>query len=129
MIFPYKKQISIFNQSIILMIILNAVSSAADRLLESDITIVWLFVFMFGLHTLILVMNFGLSRIIRLDLPSTAAFTIHTSQKTLTISYLVWVEHFYHSYPMALIPPIVYHLTQSIVDTWVAHRFRRAAER
>lgn len=129
MIFPYKKQISIFNQSIILMIILNAVSSAADRLLESDITIVWLFVFMFGLHTLILAMNFGLSRIIRLDLPSTAAFTIHTSQKTLTISYLVWAEHFYHSYPMALIPPIVYHLTQSIVDTWVAHRFRRAAER
>lgn len=129
MIFPYQKQISIFNQSIILMIILNAVSSAADRLLESDITIVWLFVFMFGLHWLILALNFGLSRIIRLDLPSTAAFTIHTSQKTLTISYLVWVEHFYHSHPMALIPPIVYHLTQIIVDTWVAHRFRKAAER
>ena len=126
---PYKKQISIFNQGIVLMIVLNAVSSAADRLLESDITIVWIFVFMFGLHVLILAINFGLSRIIRLDLPSTAAFTIHTSQKTLTISYIVWAEHFYQSHPMALIPPIVYHLTQSIVDTWVAHRFRQLAEK
>lgn len=125
---PYKKQVSIFNQTIVLMIILNAMSSAADRLLGSDIAIVWLFVFMFGLHLLILATNFGISRIIRLDLPSTAAFTIHTSQKTLTISYIVWAEHFYQSHPMALIPPIVYHLTQSIVDTWVAHRFRRVAE-
>jgi sodium/bile acid cotransporter 7 len=125
---PYKKQVSIFNQSIVLMIVLNAVSSATDRLLGSDITIVWIFVFMFGLHVLILAINFGLSRLIRLDLPSTAAFTIHTSQKTLTISYIVWAEHFYHSHPMALIPPIIYHLTQSIVDTWVAHRFRKAAE-
>jgi sodium/bile acid cotransporter 7 len=125
---PYKKQISIFNQVIVLMIVLNAVSSAADRLLESDITIVWIFVFMFGLHALILAINFGISRMLRMDLPSTAAFTIHTSQKTLTISYLVWAEHFYHSHPMALIPPIVYHLTQSIVDTWVAHRFRRLSE-
>ena len=126
---PYKKQVSIFNQSIVLMIVLNAMSSAADRLLGTDISIVWMFVFMFGLHVLILAINFGISRIIRLDLPSTAAFTIHTSQKTLTISYIVWAEHFYQSHPMALVPPIVYHLTQSIVDTWVAHRFRRAAEK
>ena len=129
MLVPYKKQVSIFNQTIVLMIVLNAMSSAADKLLGSDIAIVWIFVFMFGLHGLILAINFGLSRAIHLDLPSTAAFTIHTSQKTLTISYIVWAEHFYHSHPMALIPPIVYHLTQSIVDTWVAHRFRRTAER
>ena len=129
LITPYKKQISIFNQSIVLMIVLNAVSSSADRILSSDVIIVWIFLFMIGLHSLILALNFGISRILRMDLPSTAAFTIHTSQKTLTISYLVWAEHFYHSHPMALIPPIVYHLTQSIVDTWVAHRFRRAAER
>ena len=126
---PYKKQLSIFNQVIVLMIVLNAMSSAADRILASDIAIVWIFVFMLGLHALILAGNFGIARIIRLDLPSTAAFTIHTSQKTLTISYIVWAEHFYHSHPMALIPPIVYHLTQSVVDTWIAHRFRRLAEK
>ena len=129
LIYPYKKQVSIFNQTIVLMIVLNAMSSAADKLLGTDMNLGWIFAFMFGLHTLILAINFGISRIIRLDLPSTAAFTIHTSQKTLTISYIVWAELFYHSHPMALIPPIVYHLTQSIVDTWVAHRFRRKAEK
>jgi sodium/bile acid cotransporter 7 len=129
LIAPYKKQISVFNQSISLMIILNAVSSSADRILSSDVTIVWVFLFMIGLHSLILSLNFGISRILRMDLPSAAAFTIHTSQKTLTISYLVWAEHFYLSHPMALIPPIVYHLTQSIMDTWVAHRFRRLAKK
>ncbi|MBW2175750.1 MAG: bile acid:sodium symporter [Deltaproteobacteria bacterium] len=129
LITPYKKQISIFNQSIVLMIVLNAVSSSTDRILSSDVIIVWIFLFMIGLHSLILCINFGISRILGMDLPSTAAFTIHTSQKTLTISYLVWAEHFYHSHPMALIPPIVYHLTQSIMDTWIAHRFRSKAEK
>jgi len=128
LIAPYKKQISIFNQSIVLMIVLNAVSSSTDGILESDAVIILVFLFMIGLHTLILCINYGISKIIRLDLPSTAAFTIHTSQKTLTVSYIVWSEHFYHSHPMALIPPIVYHLTQSIVDTWIAHRFRRKVE-
>ncbi len=80
------------------------------------------------LHSLILAMNYGISRLISLDRPSTAAFTIHTSQKTLTISYLVWAGYFATDYPMALIPPIAYHLTQMIMDTIVAHRFRRQAE-
>jgi len=35
-------------------------------------------------------MNYGISKIIGLDRPSTTAFTIHTSQKTLAVSYLVW---------------------------------------
>ena len=30
---------------------------------------------------------------------------------------------------MALIPAIAYHITQSIMDTLVAHRFREGAER
>ncbi|MCG6910541.1 MAG: bile acid:sodium symporter [Deltaproteobacteria bacterium] len=125
---PYGKQISIFNQCIVLMIVLNAVSSSAEKILASDVIIVWIFLLMIGLHLLILSINFTISHLIRLDLPSTAAFTIHTSQKTLTISYLVWAGHFYHSHPMALIPPIAYHLTQSVVDTWIAHRFRSKVE-
>ena len=61
-------------------------------------------------------------------LPSTAAFTIHTSQKTLTISYLVWAGYFAAAYPMALIPGIAYHLTQMIMDTFVAQWFRSKME-
>jgi sodium/bile acid cotransporter 7 len=79
---------------------------------------------MVGLHVLILAMNYALSRMIRLDPASTSAFTIHTSQKTLTVSYIVWAGHFAALYPMALVPAIAYHITQSIMDTLVAHRFR-----
>jgi sodium/bile acid cotransporter 7 len=65
----------------------------------------------------------------KLDRPSTTAFTIHVSQKTLTVSYLVWAGYFASQYPMALIPGIGYHLTQTILDSIVAERFRVAADR
>ena len=111
------------------------------RLIESDLRVartrrqgaehsfgVLVFLFMILLHLLIILMNFAISRVIHLNLPSTAAFTIHTSQKTLTISYLVWAEYFAAAFPMGLIPPIAYHLTQIILDVFVAQRFRRAVE-
>jgi len=125
---PYGKAFSIFNQSIVLLIILNAVSSSAGKILAVGPVLALVFGFMIGLHILILSMNYGLSKVLRLDRPSTSAFTIHVSQKTLTISYLVWAGYFADAYPMALIPAICYHLTQMIMDTIVAHRFRRKAE-
>ena len=125
---PFKPYFSIFNQGIVLLIILNAVSSSTDRIIQAGSTLLFVFTVMIGLHIMILLINYGISRLIRLDLPSTAAFTIHTSQKTLTVSYLVWAGYFAESYPMALIPPIAYHLTQMIMDTIVAQRFRLLAE-
>lgn len=125
---PYGKAFSIFNQSIVLMIILNAVSSSAGKILSVGPILALVFLFMIGLHILILAMNYGISKLLQLDRPSTSAFTIHTSQKTLTISYLVWAGYFAATYPMALIPAICYHLTQMIMDTVIAHRFRRKAE-
>ncbi len=128
LIAPYGKSFSIFNQTIVLLIILNAVSSSAGRILQVGPVLGLVVLFMIGLHILIVGMNYGISRLLRLDSPSTSAFTIHTSQKTLTISYLVWAGYFAENYPMALIPPIAYHLTQMIMDTIIAHRFRRKAE-
>lgn len=125
---PYGKAFSIFNQSLVLLIILNAVSSSTGHILKVGPVLALVFLFMIGLHILILGMNFGISRFLQLDRPSTSAFTIHTSQKTLTISYLVWAGYFAADYPMALIAGICYHLTQMIMDTLVAHKFRRQAE-
>jgi solute carrier family 10 (sodium/bile acid cotransporter), member 7 len=123
-IVPYKKLISIFNQCIVLLIILNAVSSSSHRIIEAGPALFLVFLFMIGLHIFIILVNKSISGLIGLDLPSTAAFTIHTSQKTLTISYLVWAGYFAVEYPMALIPGIAYHLTQMIMDTFVAQWFR-----
>jgi sodium/bile acid cotransporter 7 len=127
-IVPFSKAISIFNQSIVLMIILNAVSSSTHRILEAGAALFLVFLFMVGLHVFIILVNKTTAGIIGLDLPSTAAFTIHTSQKTLTISYLVWAGYFATVYPMALIPGIAYHLTQMIMDTFVAQWFRSKVE-
>lgn len=123
-IVQFSKAISIFNQSIVLMIILNAVSSSSHRILEAGPILFVVFLFMIGLHVFIIFVNKTTAVLIGLDLPSTAAFTIHTSQKTLTISYLVWAGYFAAAYPMALIPGIAYHLTQMIMDTFVAQWFR-----
>lgn len=126
---PYRKTFSIFQQCTVLLIIFNAVASSTDRILKAGTAVIVVLVFMVFLHSLVLAMNYALSRLIGLDRPSTTAFTIHTSQKTLTVSYLVWAGYFATQYPMALIPGIGYHLTQTIMDSIVADRFRVAAER
>jgi sodium/bile acid cotransporter 7 len=126
---PYRKGFSVFQQCTVLMIIFNAMARSAVRILQAGTTVVLVLGFMVLLHSLVLVMNYGISRFIGLDRPSTTAFTIHTSQKTLTVSYVVWAGYFASQYPMALIPAIGYHLTQTLMDSVLAQRFRQAADR
>jgi len=126
---PYKKGFSAFQQCIVLLIIFNAVASSADRIVQAGIGVLAVLAFMIVLHSIVLAMNYAISRIMGLDRPSITAFTIHTSQKTLTVSYIVWAGYFAADFPMALIPAIGYHLTQMIMDSIVAQRFRLSAER
>ena len=121
---PFAKAFSIFNQSLVLMIIFNAVSSSTDRIVQAGTAIIGLFIFALLLHFLILALNYGISKAIKLDLAATSAFTIHTSQKTLTVAYLVWAGYFAAAFPMALIPSIAYHIIQMVADTFVAHKFK-----
>lgn len=121
----FKPAFSVFQQCIVLLIIFNAVAVSGTNIREAGATLPLLLAFIIFLHALILTMNYGISKIIALDRPSTTAFTIHTSQKTLAVCYLVWSGYFANQYPLALIPGIVYHLTQMIMDTFVAERFRR----
>jgi solute carrier family 10 (sodium/bile acid cotransporter), member 7 len=121
----FKQAFSVFQQCIVLLIIFNAVAGSGENIPTAGDTLPLLLVFIILLHALILAMNYGMSKIIGLDRPSTTAFTIHTSQKTLAVAYLVWSGYFANQYPLALIPGIVYHLTQMIMDTFVAERFRR----
>lgn len=124
----YRKGFSVFQQCIVLLIILNAVAGSGDNIHAAGAFLPLLLAFIVALHALILIMNFGISKVIGLDRPATTAFTIHTSQKTLAVSYLVWSGYFASQYPLALIPGIVYHLTQMIMDTFVAERFRKRSE-
>jgi sodium/bile acid cotransporter 7 len=125
----YQRLFSVFQQCIVLLIIFNAVAGSGSNIRAAGATLPFLLAFVIFLHSLILAMNYGISKIIGLDRPSTTAFTIHTSQKTLAVSYLVWSGYFAHHYPLALIPGIVYHLTQMVMDTFVAEKFRKFSER
>jgi sodium/bile acid cotransporter 7 len=121
----FKQALSVFQQCIVLLIIFNAVAGSGGKIRAAGDTLPFLLGFIILLHALILAMNYGMSKIMGLDRPSTTAFTIHTSHKTLAVAYLVWNGYFANQYPLALIPGIVYHLTQMIMDTFVAERFRR----
>ena len=121
--------ISIFNQSIVLLIILNAVSSSIDGILRAGSNAY----FNFSVYDLpAFAHDFSKQDYCMASSPGPpfhgCAFTIHTSQKTLTVSYLVWAGYFAAKFPMAFIPAIAYHLTQMVMDTFVAHWFRRKSE-
>lgn len=125
----HERIFSIFSQMIVLLIILNSVASSTSEISKTGFGLISIFWFVILLHCLILLLNLGISKLIRLNKPSTAAFTIHSSQKTLTVSYIVWAGYFALSYPFAMIPAIVYHLIQMVVDTFVAHKFRAITEK
>jgi solute carrier family 10 (sodium/bile acid cotransporter), member 7 len=120
----FKKAFSVFQQSIVLLIIFSAFAGAGATIKSAGSILPALAAFTLFLHALILAMNYGISRLIRLDWPSTVAFTIHTSQKTLTVSYVVWAGYFATHFPLAMIPGIIYHLTQMVVDTVVAEKMK-----
>lgn len=125
----HKRKFSVFQQSVVLLIIFNAVASSTDRIVQAGSAVLTVLIFTAVLHAVILAINYGMARVLGLDRPSVTAFTIQTSQKTLTVSYLVWAGYFAAQFPMALIPSIGYHLAQMIMDTVAAERFRLAADR
>ena len=126
---PCKRYFSLFSKLIVLLIIFNAVSKSASGILAVGAGMVMVFAFAVVVHVLMLGGNFGLARLLRLDRPSTSAFTIHCSQKTLTVSYLVWKGFFATLYPAALVPVIAHHISQMLLDTLVAERFGSRSEK
>jgi len=120
--------LSVFQSCIILLIIFNAVSSSATALSVAGSTLFYTIIFMLVLHGMMLAVNYGIARLLRLNHASTAAVTIHASQKTLSVTYLVWAGYFASNYPMGFIPAIICQLTQMTTDSFVANTFRKKGE-
>ena len=124
----YEHQLSIFQSCIIILIIFNVVNRSAPHIGQAGTALIGVALFVAFLHFFMLLVNYWIAHLIRLDPPSVIAFTIHTSQKTLAVSYIVWAGHFAQQYPMAFIPAIICQLVQMAVGTSVARYFRERHE-
>jgi len=118
----FGKAFSVFCQFIVLMIIFNGVASSTTEIASLGLRIINIAVAMILLHVVMVVINYWICKLLKFDAGLTYAFTLHTSQKTLGLSYIVWTG-FFASFPLAMIPMICYHLTQSIGDTYLAYYF------
>ena len=114
---------SIFQSCIIILIIFNVVSRSPEHINQAGSEVLGVLMFVVFLYFFMLLANYLIARLIRLDTPSLIAFTIHTSQKTLALSYVVWAAHFADNFPMAFLPAIMCQLVQMIAGTFVARFF------
>jgi sodium/bile acid cotransporter 7 len=120
----YENPLSIFQSCIIILIIFNVVSNSAEQIDRAGSELVGVFLFVFFLYFFMLFVNYLIARLLRLDTSSMIAFTIHTSQKTLAVTYVVWSAHFVVDFPTAFLPAIMCQLVQMIAGTFVARFFR-----
>lgn len=116
---------SFFQSCIIIFIIFNVVSRSAEHIGQAGRGLLDLSLFVAFLYFFMLYANYVIARLIRLDNASLIAFTLHTSQKTLAVSYVVWSRHFADDFPMAFLPAIMCQLIQMIAGTFVARFFRQ----
>ena len=120
----YASAISVFQTIIILLMVLTAVASSAERLNQMAGFLVIVALLVAVLHLGMVVLNYLLARAIRLDHGSLVAFTIHAPQKTLAVSFLVWSGSFATEFPGAFVPAILCHLLQMFTGTLIAEYFR-----
>ena len=120
----HEHSFSIFQSCIIILIIFNVVSRSPEHIDQAGSGLLGVLLFVAFLYFFMLFANYMIARLIRLDTPSLIAFTIHTSQKTLAVSYVVWAAHFADDFPMAFLPAVMCQLVQMIAGTFVARFFR-----
>lgn len=120
----YEHFFSLFQSCIIILIIFNVVSRSAEHIAQAGSELFGVLLFVTFLYFFMLFINYMIARLIRLDTKSLIAFTLHTSQKTLAVSYVVWAAHFADDFPMAFLPAIMCQLVQMIAGTFMARFFR-----
>lgn len=124
----YRGVISFVPSVAIVIIVFMLVSSGSARIREqaTDLTVVA--VASVALHMVMLGVNRLGAGALRLDLAASKALTIVASQKTLPVSAFVVAQAF-GDRPAAIVPCIVFHILQILLDTVVAHRWSQRSER
>ena len=126
-VFRRRQEISICSKAVVLLIIFSCVAGSVADIRATGLILAGLVVFVTVLHVLFLLLNFGISRLLRLNRTSTSAFAIQTSQKTLTVPSIIW-DGYFAAFGLAMIPAIAYHVVQLLIDAAIVSRLGRDKE-
>jgi solute carrier family 10 (sodium/bile acid cotransporter), member 7 len=123
----WRVPIGVLARLLIFSIILKAAVGVADQLYErTEGLALGAFLGVAGLcialHVAALIFGFLSGRLLRFDRTSCIAVAIAGSQKTLPVGLFLFETYFKHTYPLAVIPVICFHIGQLIVDTLVAEK-------
>ena len=118
-----------FQSGLILLMIYTAVSSSASSIRALDTLLVEVALVVMAIYHIMLLVNVIIARLLRFAEPDTIAFTIHASQKTLGVSFIVWSGYFAAAYPAAFIPAIICHLTQMLAAPFLVEFYNKRRDR
>lgn len=112
-------------------IILKATVDVSDRLSQASVPlspgwIVAATALCVGAHVIALVSGFWSSRLLHFDRADQIAVAFSGSQKTLPVSLYLFDAYFKEAHPLSLVPIVVYHVSQLIVDTLIADLLTRS---
>lgn len=116
------------------MTIYLALSERADYLRQIEpLRVLLLALPALGVHYLLMGLGYGGARwMLRADRARATAAAVVCSQKTIPVAITVWSMEFATDYPLAIIPPIVFHLSQiygdGILAGWWGRRCGRKDE-
>jgi len=124
----HKRLLSVISQLLILVILLKAAVYLSVRLrqekaLPSGLAVAALVGTCIGLHLLALAAGLWSSRGFGLDRASQVAVAFACSQKTLPVALLVF-ERYFSAFPLAVVPLVIFHFGQLLVDTFIAERLK-----
>jgi len=124
-----KKPASTLNQVITLLLVLTAISRAAQEAGKKNVTAgdILLVVFAVGVvHLLTLIVGWYGGRTIGIPRADRIAVSITGSQKTLAVGTYI-AETFFPAYPFAVLPIMFYHATQLVTDSLIVDVWKKKA--
>jgi sodium/bile acid cotransporter 7 len=78
-----------------------------------------------GVHLTALGLALAGARTVGLGRGEGIAVAFGGSQKTLPVSLFLYAAHYQADYPLAVLPPVLYHVGQLVADTFIADGLRR----
>jgi sodium/bile acid cotransporter 7 len=128
----YRAVLGVVSQALVLAIILRAAVdvSLSVRARVVGVTAAALLlaaVLCLGIHLTALVTGWWGSRVCGFDRPDRIAVAFACSQKTLPVALFLFDAHYKDAYPLAVVPLVVYHVGQLVLDTFVADGLRGSA--